>query len=238
MNKYKVQLHCHTGGDPSDCIFHSEKDLIDRASRYKYDVLSITCHDKIVHTSELEEYAAEKGILLIPGIEKTVEGNHVVIVNASNEAESVKTFKDLENYKKNNQDSLIFAPHPYHPFPIKVVSLGKELDKNVHLFDAIEWSCFHTKIGKFNKKAEKKAKEFGLPMVATGDNHVLRYLDYTYSIVSAENKTAKDLIKAIKSGDLEIKTRPMNFVMLAGMTMRLLAFEYIRKFYRLIFGEK
>ncbi len=238
MNNYKVQFHCHTGSDPSDCIFHSDKDLIDRAAHHKYDVLAITCHNKVVHTEELEKYAAGKGILLIPGIEKTVEGNHVVIVNASKETELIETFKDLEKYKKGNPDSLIFAPHPYHPIPIKVVSLGKELDKNVHLFDAIEWSCFHTKMGRFNEKAKIKAKEFGLPMIATADNHVLAYLDYTYSVVTAPNKTAKDIIDAVKNGNLEIKTRPMSFLRLAGMTGRLLFLEYFWKLYKFIFRKK
>ncbi|MBA4336217.1 hypothetical protein C0416_00395 [bacterium] len=238
MNKYKVQFHAHTGSDPSDCIFHSDKDLIDRAAHHNYDVLAITCHDKVVHTEELKEYAAGKGILLISGIEKTVSGNHVVIVNATMEIESVKTFKDLEIYKQKNPDSLIFAPHPYHPLPISVVSLGKNLDKNIHLFDAIEWSCFHTKHFKFNAKAQKKAAEFGLPMIATGDNHALRYLDYTYSIVNAPSKTVKNIINAIKKGDLEIKTRPMNFMMLAGMTGRLLVLEYLRKLYKFIFRTK
>jgi predicted metal-dependent phosphoesterase TrpH len=238
MNKYKVQFHCHTASDPSDCIFHSDKDLIDRAAHHNYDVLAITCHDKVVHTEELEKYAATKGILLIPGIEKTVDGNHVVIINASIEIESVETFKDLEAYKQGNPDSLIFAPHPYHPLPIKVVSLGRHLDRNIHLFDAIEWSCFHTKHYKFNSKAKRKAAEFGLPMIATGDNHALRYLDHTYSIVTAQSKTVNDIINAVKRGDLEIKTKPMNFVMLAGMTARLLVLEYLRKMYKFIFRKK
>ena len=238
MNKYKIQFHAHTGSDPSDCIFHSDKDLIDRAAHHNYDVLAITCHDKVVHTKELEKYAAEKGILLIPGIEKTVDGNHIVIVNASMEIESVKTFDDLEIYKQENPNSLIFAPHPYHPLPIRVVSLGKQLDRNIHLFDAIEWSCFHTKHFKFNAKAQKKAAEFGLPMIATGDNHALKYLDYTYSIVSAPSKTVNDIINAVKRGNIEMKTRPMNFILLAGLTLRLLVSEYIKKLYKFIFRIK
>lgn len=238
MNNYKIQFHCHTGSDPEDCLFHSDKDLIDRAARHNYDVLAITCHNKIVHTQELCDYAKKKGILLIPGIEKTISGKHVVIVNASKDAEFVHTFKDLENYRKNNPDSLVFAPHPYHPLPISLVSLRKHLDKNVKLFDAIEWSSFHTKLGKFNKKAEKKSKELGLPMIATADNHVLRYLNHTYSIVQAPQKTTHDIINAVKKGNLQIKTKHMNLFMLGGMTARLLFLEYTRKLYRFIFRKK
>lgn len=238
MNKYKVQFHCHSGSDPEDCIFHSDKDLIDKAAHHNYDVLAITCHNKIAHTKELADYAKKKGILLIPGIEKTVEGRHVVIVNASKDAEFVDTFENLDAYRKNNPDSLVFAPHPYHPLPIKLVSLGDHLEKNIHLFDAIEWSSFHTKLGKFNTKAQKKAAEFGLPMIGTGDTHVLRYLNHTYSLVEAQQKTTHDIITAIKKGNLEIKTKPMNLIMLIGMTVRLLFLERVRKIYQFIFRKK
>lgn len=238
MNKYKVQFHCHSGSDPEDCLFHSDKDVIDKAAYFNYDVLALTCHNKIVHTKELAQYAKKKDILLIPGIEKTIEKKHVIIINASKEAEFINTFKDLENYRKSNPDSLVFAPHPYHPLPIKLVSLGKHLSKNIHLFDAIEWSSFHTKMGKFNTKARKKATEHGLPMIGTGDNHVLRYLNHTYSLVEAPQKTTHDIINAVKKGNLEIKTKPMNLIMLAGMTIRLIFLEYVRKLYRFLFKKK
>ena len=238
MNKYKVQFHCHSGSDPEDCLFHSDKDVIDRAAQHNYDVLALTCHNAVVHTNELAQYAKQKGILLIPGIEKTVEKKHVVIINASKDAEFIDTFKDLETYKKNNPDCLIFAPHPYHPLPIKSVSLGKHLDENIHLFDAVEWSSFYSKLGKFNKKAQKKAAQFGLPMIGTADNHVLKYLNYTYSIVQAPQKTVHDIINAVKKGNLEIKTKPMNLIMLGGMTAKLIFLEYVCKLYRFIFRGK
>lgn len=238
MNSYKVQFHCHSGSDPEDCLFHSDKDVIDKAAYFNYDVLALTCHNKIVHTQELAEYAKKKGILLIPGIEKTIEKKHVVIINASKDAEFINTFKDLENYRKINPDCLIFAPHPYHPLPIKLVSLGKYLDKNAHLFDAIEWSSFYTKMGKFNKKAKKKSEQLGLPMIGTSDNHVLRYLNHTYSIIQAPQKTTHDIINAAKKGHIQIKTKPMNLIMLVLMTARLLFLEYMKRLYKFIFRKK
>lgn len=237
MNNYKVQLHCHSGSDPEDCLFHSDKDVIDRAALHSYDVLALTCHNKIVHTKELEHYAKKKGILLLPGIEKTVEKKHVLIVNAAKEAEFVHTFEDLETYKNNNPQSLIVAPHPYHPLPIKLVSLGNHVKKYAHLFDAIEWSSFYSKYFRFNKKAQKKAAELNIPMIGTADNHVLRYLNHTYSLVHAPQKTTHDIIRAIKNGNIEIQTKPMNLFMLSGMTARLLTLEYSRRMYRYIKGK-
>jgi len=234
MNKYKVQFHCHSGSDPEDLLFHSDKDVINKAVDYHYDALAITCHNKIVHSKKLVAYAKEKGILLIPGIEKTIEGKHVVIINASKDAEFLQNFNDLRLYKKNHPNSLIFAPHPYYP----LVSLGKSLEGNINLFDAIEWSSFYTKHFNFNRKAKRKSKELHLPMIGTADNHVLKYLNHTYSLVSAPQKTTHDIINAIKKGNLEIVTKPMNSILLIGMIGRLMFLGYVKKLYRITFGKK
>lgn len=233
MNKYKVQFHAHSGSDPEDCLFHSEKDLIDRAHLHDYDVLAITCHNKIVHTKELEDYAAEKGILLIPGMEKTVEKSHVVILNAKKEAEQIKTFEDLKNYRNANPDSLIFAAHPYHPFPLGVLSLGKKLDENINLFDAIEFSTFYTPKFDFNKKAVETAKKYQKPLLGTGDNHVLKFLNHTYSYIYAPEKSHEAIFDSIRNGKIEIITKPLSLIRLAGMTTRLIFLEYVKKFLKL-----
>lgn len=233
MNKYKVQFHAHTKSDPEDCLFHSDKKLIDRAKEHGYDVLAITCHNKVVHTDELEQYAREKGILLIPGIEKSINKNHVLIINAKKEANDVHDFEKLEQYRKNNPDSLIIAAHPYHPFPLGVLSLKDNFEKHHHLFDAVEFSSFHTKKFDFNKKAVNAAKKFGKPLLGTSDNHVLEFLNHTYSYVYAPEKSKEAILNAIKAGNIEIISKPMNLLRLIGMTFRLTSLEYGRKFMNL-----
>ena len=123
MNKYKVQFHAHTKSDPEDCLFHSDKALIDRAKSHNYDVLAITCHNKIAHTQELEAYAAEKGILLLPGMEKTVEKNHVVIVNAKKEAEKAESPGPAVSISKKT---------PYEEYYLMI---RKEINDNARLQD-------------------------------------------------------------------------------------------------------
>ncbi len=233
MNKFKVQFHAHTKSDPEDCLFHTDKDLIDEASKHGYDVLAITCHNKIVFNKELEEYAKQKNILLIPGIEKSVCKNHVVIINAKPEAENIHDFEALEKYKNENPDSLIFAAHPYHPFPLGVLSLKSNLDKYNHLFDAIEYSSFYSKNFDFNQKAVAAAKKYNKPMIGTADNHVLEFLNHTYSYVYAPSKSKEDIINAIKKGNVEIMSKPMNLLRIAVMTLRLTFLEYGRKFINL-----
>ncbi len=229
MNKFKVQLHAHTKSDPEDCLFHSDKDLIDKAAEHGYDVLAITCHNKLVFDNELYNYAKNKKILLIPGIEKSVCKNHVVIINAKPEAENINDFDDLEKYKKHNPDSLIIAAHPYHPFPLGVLSLKNNLNKYNYLFDAIEFSSFYSKKFNFNKKAVEAAEKYKKPLLGTADNHVLEFLDHTYSYVYAEFKSKENIINAIKKGNIEIMSKPMKVLRISVMTLRLTFLEYARK---------
>lgn len=211
MPRLKAQLHVHTKQDPLDFISHSEKEIIDYAANLGYEVLAISCHNIVIHTDYLKKYAEKKRILLIPAIEKDIEGKHVLIINADISAQNVNTFEQLKKYKENNPDCLIIAPHPFYPGS---TSLGKKLLKNHTLFDAIEYSYFHSKhIDLFNKKAVKTAEKFKLPLLGTSDNHIKKYFDTTYSIITAEKNT-KSVIKAIKAKKIEITSHPIPLIKL------------------------
>jgi len=226
MNKFKVQLHCHTKSDPDDWLFHSDKKLIDHAAAYQYDVLAITCHNKIAHTKELEAYADKKHILLIPGIEKNILGKHVLIINPHEEILVVNNFEDLRKYKQDHSEALIIAAHPFHPIPY---SLKEHLELNIDIFDAIEWSSFYTSSLKLNTKAMQAAEKHKKPLVGTSDNHVLKYLNLTYSYIFAPEKSTKSIIQAVKNGHLKISSKPMGFINLLLMTFRLTGLELIKK---------
>ncbi|MFA6549968.1 MAG: PHP-associated domain-containing protein [Candidatus Gracilibacteria bacterium] len=204
----KAQLHVHSKSDKRDYISSSEKQIIDKAHSFGYEVIAFTCHDSVIFSEELKKYAEKKGILLIPGIEKEIEKCHIVILNANKNAESVHTFKDLKKYKKAHPESIIFAPHMYYPRHFFIKNWPKTI-KNLELFDAIEYSYFYTKLyNLYNEKAELLAKKYHVPMIGTSDNHILKYFDKTYSLIDAE-KNWKSIENAIKKGKIEIKTKPM-----------------------------
>lgn len=196
MPKLKVQFHVHTKQDPVDNIRHTEKQKIDHAAKLGYDVMAITCHNVVIFNEDLKKYAEEKRILLIPAIEKSVEKRHVLILNATVEAQKIRSFNDLRLYKKNNPDCFMIAAHPYYP---GWISLHKKLEEHIEVFDAIEYSWYHSKrINRYNKKAIDVAEKHNLPVVGTSDNHLLRYFDHTYSIVEAKGRTMEDVFDAIR----------------------------------------
>ena len=148
----KADFHIHTKEDSEDKIKYSAKEIIDKASKLHYDVLSITLHNSQYYNDEIKKYAKKKDILLIPGIEKTIEGKHILLINfKEKELEQIKTIKDIKKFKHKN--NLVVAPHPFYKFSS---CLDYKLIENIKLFDAIEHCFFYSKIINLNKKIKNK----------------------------------------------------------------------------------
>src|SRR5687767_11415120 len=133
----KVDLHTHTADDPIDRIPYTSHQLIDRAAALGYDALAITLHERQLDIRPSAAYAAARGVVLIPGIERTIEGCHVLLLNFERGAEEVRTFEDLRRLRASDS-GLVVAPHPYFP---GAHSLFGKLRKHASLFDAVEYNA-------------------------------------------------------------------------------------------------
>jgi len=190
----KVDLHIHTKEDGADKISYSAHELIDEAVLRGFDAVAITNHDTLTFSPELGLYAAERDLVLIPGVEACIRGKHVLLLNMPFEHNYYTSFEDVLKQKTSN--SLVIAPHPYFPGP---TSLDGTLEAMPHLFDAVEYSCFHTPRIDFNRQAVRFAEKHGLPVVGNSDAHQLEQLGLAYSLVEAE-KTPDAIVQAIKAG--------------------------------------
>ena len=111
----KVELHTHTADDPIDAIPHTTFELIDHAATLGYDAIAITLHERQLDLRRFTPYAEERGIVLIPGVERTIEGRHVLLLNYSADAtDQVRTFDDLKMLRRR-EHGLVIAPHPFFP---------------------------------------------------------------------------------------------------------------------------
>ena len=201
----KVELHSHTSDDPADWIPYTPHELIDRAAALGYDALAITLHNRQFDVRPLAGYAAERGIVLIPGVERTVEGRHVLLLNfPAASAEAVQSFDDLAELKRTHR-GLIVAPHPF--FPGASCLLGK-IARIAELIDAVEYNAMYTSTVNFNLFAERWARSHGKPMVGNGDVHRLEQLGATYSLVDAAHDPAS-ICEAIAAGRVRVATRPL-----------------------------
>ncbi len=208
----KTNLHFHTAEDDAHDIAYDLYTGIDHAREKGFDVLAVTCHRKYVCTSEHVAYAAERDMLLIPGIEADIyEGsnrNHVLILNATSDVEEVRTFDDLTQYRARHEEVLVIAPHPYH---VGGFSLHGLLEQYIHLFDAVEQSWFYSRFFDRNKKARLVAEQHAKPYIATSDTHFLDFMDDSYAVLRAEKNT-RSVIEAVRSGAFTNVTSPRSFV--------------------------
>jgi hypothetical protein len=205
--KLKADFHLHTKEDPHDIdLSHTAKDLIDSAAEKGFDVLAITNHNTITYSDYLKDYASKKGILLIPGIELSVQGKDIVLLNFSaSEVEKIEVISDIKDIK--NQNKLVIAPHPFYPCSN---SLKKQFEKNVEVFDALELTSLYFSWVDFNRKARKMAGRFNLPLIGSSDTHYLSQLGSTYSLIEAE-KDIQSVIRGIKEKKVKVVSQPMVF---------------------------
>jgi len=206
----KVDLHLHTAEDPTDVIGHDAVALIDRAAELGFDALSITLHDRQLADPAVLSHARDRNIVLLPGIERTIEGRHVLLINFPQSVEHVRTFDDVAALKACT-DGLVIAPHAF--FPERSCLLGR-LDAHADLFDAVEWSYFWTGAINFNARAARWAREHGKPLVGNSDLHDLRQLGRTCSYISAE-RDASAICRAIRDGLVLLQTSPVPALELA-----------------------
>jgi len=201
----KVDLHLHTAEDPHDRMPHTAVHLIDRAATLGFDALAITLHDSQFVDPEVTAYAHERGITLIPGIERTIQGRHVLLLNFPSAAvESARTLDDVRALKIRC-GGLVIAPHPYYP---GTTCLRGALDEHADLFDAVEWSYFWTHGVNFNKPAVRWAQKHRKPVVGNSDLHDLQQLGRTYSLVDAPPDPAA-ICDAIRAGRVTLQTAPV-----------------------------
>jgi predicted metal-dependent phosphoesterase TrpH len=202
----KVELHSHTSDDPVDTIPHDAFQLIDRAATLGYHALAITLHDRQLDLEPLRGYAATRGLVLIPGLERTIQGRHVVLLNFSARAATVTSFEELGKLKQLER-GLVIAPHPFYPLPS---CLGNLMNRHAALFDAVEVNALYVRAVNFNKAAIRWAARYERPLVGNGDVHRLAQLGTTYSLVESD-ADPQAICDAIRAGRVEVRTEPLSW---------------------------
>ena len=215
----KAEMHAHCSLDPVDyrgCGYSAEE-LIRAAARLGYHILAITCHDLDVWTDELSAYAAGLGIILIPGMEVTVEGRrHTLVYNFKTAAENLNTLDKI--HSQSRTDTLVVAPHPYFP---STKCLWRRLDRNIDIFDAIEISGFYARGLDFNERARRMAASADKPLLGNGDVHQLWQLGPTFTWIQAE-PNLESIVQAIKLGKTRVESSPLSYAQITRWWVTLL----------------
>src|SRR5262245_29844577 len=199
----RADLHIHTR-DAEPFIPYSAREMIVRAANEGYRVLSISNHDTITFDDELVAFALDHGIVLIRGVEVTVEGRHVLVYNSDVAVEKISTFGGLKRYR--TPEWLVVAPHPFFPASY---CLREKLWHEVELFDAIEFSHFYTSRVDFNRAAVRLARALGLPLIGTSDSHREGQVGTTLS-PTCPAPSVEAVPPAVKAGHASAVSRPLS----------------------------
>lgn len=201
----KSDLHIHSAEDNFHSLSYDAKDLIDHAKNNGFEVLAITLHRDVFSSKKIFDYAKKKGILLLQGTERYVEGKEVLMYNVTqSEVEKITTFNDLRALKKK-KDVLVIAPHPYFK---RKTCLDSKLVENIDVFDAIEYCHFYIPFLNFNKKAVRVSQKYNIPLIGTSDAHNLWQMNFTFSLVDSK-KDMKSFFSAIRNKQVMLVTKPL-----------------------------
>lgn len=219
----KVDFHLHTKEDPKDNIKYDAYQLIERAASLGFKAIAITNHNQITINSKLQNFAKKNNLLLLPGVEISCAGKHVIVINPPfNPAGQKFTWSDLEALRQPN--SLIIAPHPYFP---GFRSLFEMLDEYYYLFDAIEFSAFYNRFFNPNKRAIEASLKYGKPLLACSDSHNLWQLGTSFTWVEAE-PFPESIIQAIKLKRIKLACQPLSPLSMARILINFLLADKLK----------
>lgn len=212
----RAELHAHTADDPHDRVPYTASQLIARAAALGYGALAITLHDAVFDSTSLADVARQHGVRLLPGVERTIAGAHVLLINfPAAAAMTVDRLEDLAALKAAHPDGLVIAPHPFYPIGS---ALGRRrLEAHAVLWDAIEVNAMHVPGVDWNRAARAWAAAHGKPMVGNGDVHRLTQLGRTWSEIDvdvpaalSDAEAARAICAAIRAGRVRVAGGPLS----------------------------
>jgi predicted metal-dependent phosphoesterase TrpH len=215
----KVELHAHTHLDPLDYIPHTTRQLIERAASLGYHALAVTLHNRYYDPAADRAYAAERGVVLISGIERTIQGRHMLLLNFPSSSADVTTFEALRAFKAQHHSGLVVAPHAFYPTGSAMRAMA---DRYADLIDAIEVNSMFTAWLNFNRAAIRWARANRKPLVGNTDLHLLEQLGTTYSLVDAAPEPDA-ICEAIRRGRVEVRSEALPSIRAGWIFARMLA---------------
>lgn len=196
-----VELHAHSE------LSHDGRDsvefLLEQASAVGLDALAITDHDAIEASLEAAALAPEYGLVGIPGVEITTEAGHVLGLGIAERVPPGLPYGEtLERIREGG--GIAVVPHPFQTSRSGVA--GKVSHDALGRADAIEVYNSRLLTGRANRKAERFARERGLPMTAGSDAHISEMVGQAVTKVdTGVERTVEAILDGVREGNTAVE---------------------------------
>lgn len=198
----KCDFHVHTfySFDSST----SPEEMVDAALKLGIDCLAITDHNEIEGAKKAIEYAKEKPILIIPGIEVKSKEGDIIGLNVKEKIPPKLSAK--ETIKKiKEQGGFVILPHPF-AFFCKFKGNLKELIKEIDAIEILNGANFGG-----HKKAIKFVEKYNLPFTVGSDAHFPELLGKVLLEVEGEKLKIEEVLEKIKNKKTKIIDNGIGF---------------------------
>ncbi|PSQ38060.1 phosphoesterase [Halobacteriales archaeon SW_5_70_135] len=198
-----VELHCHSslsydGRDPVTA-------LLERAAAVGLDAIAVTDHDEIEASLDAVDLAPDYGLVGIPGTEVTSAAGHVLALGVR---ETVPAGLDFETTLDRIRalGGIAVVPHPFHRSRSGVTA-NVSRDR-LAAADAVEVFNSRLLTGRGNRKAERFARERGLPMTAGSDAHIADMVGRAVTAVDVDgDRDVGAILDAVRAGRTSVEGR-------------------------------
>ena len=185
------------------------KQIIKKAKKQKLDGIAITDHNTIKGALKAKEIA--KNLEIIIGEEVKTEIGDIIGLFLKKEIKSRNSQEVIKEIK--DQGGLVLLPHPFKSKKPKI----KHIINKIDLIEGLNVRITKER----NKKAQKLAKKYKIPMIACSDAHTPFTIGRARTILKEKN-TKKELLK----GNSKIKGKEAPFLFTHGLSF---ASELIKK---------
>jgi len=197
--KLKIDLHVHTSYSDSNGLVY---EIIREAERKGLDGLAITDHKTIRGVHEALKICGE--LMIIPGQEVKTRRCEILALGIRRRIKDdlplLIALKEI-----HAQNGLAVLPHPTVPL---FRGLDEETIRALPI-DGIEvFSAITPLPGYFIRKNLRMARRLRKPIVAGSDSHSAETVGDAYTIISCEERSVDEVLRAIRLGRTSIGGAP------------------------------
>jgi len=195
-------MHVHTCYSDSS---GSVSEVLEEAQRKGLDGVAITDHKTI--QGAYEAIKRRSRLIVIPGQEVKTKQSEILALGIRKKIED--NLPILEALKEiHAQQGLAILPHPTVPF---FSGLDEKLMRSLPI-DGIEVFSSITPLPRyFLRKNLALAYRLGVPIVAGSDSHFAETVGDAYTIIDCEDRSIREVLRAVKLGRTFIGGGPSKF---------------------------